>query len=73
MAAGIVYLVHFPDGTEAIHNLILAGVPQPGDEILPNWILGKPVKMNEQVMHGVAVQFEAWVVSPPEPDDFTAG
>ena len=62
---GTLYLIHFPRGIEAIHNIIRTSTPQPGDEILPGWILFGDVEPNEQVINGQAVRLEAWVKPKP--------
>ena len=65
MSGGYFYLVHFPDGTEAVYNII-GTVVEPGTEILPSWIVTK-IELYGDEINGVPVSFEAWVEpKPPE-------
>ena len=60
MASGIVYLVHFPDRTKTVHNIMIGRVAERGTEILDGWIVDK-IETNEQTIDGQAVSFEIWV------------
>ena len=60
MASGIVYLVHFPDRTKAVHNIMIGRVAERGTEVLDGWIVDK-IEINEQTIDGQAVSFEIWV------------
>jgi hypothetical protein len=60
MAAGIVYLVHFPDHTKAVHNIMIGRVAEQGTEILDGWIVDK-IEEKVQIVGEQAVRFEVWV------------
>ena len=55
MSGGYYYLVHLPDGTEAVYNVI-GTVVEPGTEILPSWIVTKTELYSDEI-NGVPVSF----------------
>jgi hypothetical protein len=68
MASGLVYLIHYPDGSDqepSVHTVVGA-YRQVGQEILPGWIVFRILR-SLQTIEGQAVQYEAWVV--PRFDD----
>lgn len=60
MAAGIVYLVNFPDHTKAVHNIMIGRVAEQGTEILDGWVVDR-IEEKAQLVDEQAVRFEVWV------------
>ncbi len=54
------YLVHFPDGQKAVHNIEIGRVAEVGTEILDGWVVDE-IKQIDQTIDEKSVTYEVWV------------
>ena len=67
MASGVVYLVHFPDGSQQAFNRLGDAEPARGDEFPPEWIIDtiQLAKGGSYTPDGLPITYEVWVERKP--------
>ena len=67
MASGVVYLVHFPDGSQQAFNRLGDAEPATGDEFPPEWIIDtiQLAKGGSYTPDGLPITYEVWVERKP--------
>ena len=60
MADLVPYLVNFPDGKKAVHNIEIGRIAEVGTEILDNWVVDE-IKQIDETIDERTVTYEVWV------------
>jgi hypothetical protein len=60
VADSVPYLVHFPDGHKAVHNIEIGRVAGVGTELLDGWVVDE-IKQIDETIDEKSVTYEVWV------------